>query len=26
MGKFIEMPSKYEGVNWLIRVVGDGSL
>ncbi|UCH50475.1 MAG: hypothetical protein JSV54_05500, partial [Chloroflexota bacterium] len=26
MGQFIEIPTKYQGVNWLIRVEGDGSL
>jgi hypothetical protein len=26
MGQPVEVPSKYEGLNWLIRVDGDGSL
>ena len=26
MGQLIEVPSKYQGLNWLIRVTGDGSL
>jgi hypothetical protein len=26
MGQPVEVPSKYQGINWLIRVEGDGSL
>jgi len=26
MGQLIEVPIKYQGMNWLIRVTGDGSL
>ncbi len=25
-GQLVEIPSKYQGMNWLIRVTGDGSL
>jgi hypothetical protein len=26
MGQFVDIPTKYEGLNWLIRVQGDGSI